>query len=88
MENEDGFGQGADNGVLNFENDEMQESDDGMEEMMSDQKKKTSDANVSGQQNKVDGEKLDNQPYDLAVDVNDSEEIESDEDADEVNEME
>jgi len=27
---------------------------------------------------------LDNQPYDLAVDVNDSEEIESDESADEV----
>ena len=28
---------------------------------------------------------VDNQPYDLAVDVNDSEEIESDEEADEVN---
>ena len=33
----------------------------------------------------VKGEKLDNQPYDLAVDVNDSEEIESDEEEDEVN---
>ena len=32
----------------------------------------------------VKGEKLDNQPYDLAVDVNDSEEIESDEEEDEV----
>ena len=31
------------------------------------------------------GEKLENQPYDLAVDVNDSEEIESDEEDDEVN---
>lgn len=34
------------------------------------------------------GEKLENQPYDLAVDVNDSEEIESDEEDDEVNQME
>ena len=33
----------------------------------------------------VKGEKLDNQPYDIAVDVNDSEEIESDEEDDEVN---
>jgi|TARA_B110000305_G_C19375396_1_gene606686 hypothetical protein len=33
----------------------------------------------------VKGEKLENQPYDLAVDVNDSEEIESDEEDDEVN---
>jgi hypothetical protein len=33
----------------------------------------------------VKGEKLDNQPYDMAVDVNDSEEIESDEEDDEVN---
>ena len=33
----------------------------------------------------VKGEKLDNQPYDLAVDVKDSEEIESDEEDDEVN---
>jgi len=31
------------------------------------------------------GAQVDNQPYDLAVDVNDSEEIESDEEADEVN---
>jgi hypothetical protein len=36
---------------------------------------------------KVDGQKLDNQPYDLAVDVNDSEEIESDEEDDEVTAM-
>ena len=33
----------------------------------------------------VKGDKLENQPYDLAVDVNDSEEIESDEEDDEVN---
>lgn len=37
------------------------------------------------QQKEVKGEKLENQPYDLAVDVNDSEEIESEEEDDEVN---
>lgn len=31
------------------------------------------------------GQKVENQPFDLAVDVNDSEEIESDEEEDEVN---
>ena len=38
-------------------------------------------------QKDVSGERLDNQPYDLAVDVNDSEEIESDEEDDDVGEM-
>lgn len=33
------------------------------------------------------GEKVDNQPFDLAVDVNDSEEVESSEAEDEVGEM-
>jgi len=33
----------------------------------------------------VKGQKVENQPFDLAVDVNDSEEIESDEEEDEVN---
>jgi hypothetical protein len=42
---------------------------------------------AAGSGGKVDGQKLDNQPYDLAVDVNDSEEIESDEEDDEVNAM-
>lgn len=42
----------------------------------------------SGQaQKEIKGEKLDNQPYDLAVDVNDSEEVESDEEDDVVNAM-
>ena len=36
----------------------------------------------------IQGEKLKDQPYDLAVDVNDSEEIESDEDDDEVRALE
>jgi len=33
----------------------------------------------------VKGQRVENQPFDLAVEVNDSEEIESDEDEDEVN---
>jgi len=33
----------------------------------------------------VKGQKVDNQPFDLAVDVNDSEEIESDEEEDRMN---
>ena len=33
----------------------------------------------------VQGAKVENQPFDLAVDVNDSEEIDSDEEEDEVN---
>ena len=44
----------------------------------SQQKKPAPAANVKGQ-------KVENQPFDLAVDVNDSEEIESDEEEDEVN---
>ena len=36
----------------------------------------------------VKGEQIDNQPFDLAVEVNDSEELESDEEDDEVNMME
>ncbi len=33
----------------------------------------------------VKGHQVENQPFDLAVEVNDSEEVESDEDEDEVN---
>ena len=36
---------------------------------------------------KVAGMEVQNQPFDLAVDVNDSEEIESDEEEDEVNNL-
>jgi hypothetical protein len=47
-----------------------------------------SGAKKDGKEGKeVKGEKLENQPYDLAVDVNDSEEIESEEDDDEVPNM-
>ena len=41
-----------------------------------------------GPAKEIQGEKLKDQPYDLAVDVNDSEEIESDEDDDEVRALE
>ena len=42
-------------------------------------------AGGSGPPPDVKGEKVANQPFDLAVDVNDSEEIDSDEEEDEVN---
>ena len=92
MDNEeDQRDQFADDGgdALRFDDNDMQESEDNMEEDMirgsSDQKKEGSSAGAPGPGGKVAGEKLDNQPYDLAVDVNDSEEIESDEEDDEVN---
>ena len=44
-----------------------------------------SDASSGGKPVEVKGQKVDNQPFDLAVDVNDSEEIDSDEEEDEVN---
>ena len=56
-----------------------------MKMMNLDQRKKDQDLKQVVLSQKVKGEKLDNQPYDLAVDVNDSEEIESDEEDDEVN---
>jgi len=40
---------------------------------------------IGGKQPEVKGQKVENQPFDLAVEVNDSEEIESDEEEDEVN---
>ena len=55
--------------------------------MMKPQKPEGSGGKPPGPGGKVDGKKLENQPYDLAVDVNDSEEIESDEEDDEVGEM-
>ena len=47
--------------------------------------KKGSDSKAAAKPSDVKADKLENQPYDLAVDVNDSEEIESDEEDDEVN---
>ena len=45
---------------------------------------KKSDAKAASGLKEVKGEKLENQPYDLAVSVHDSEEIESEEEDDEV----
>lgn len=49
--------------------------------------KKGSASKIQAPKAEVKGDKLDNQPYDLAVDVNDSEEIESDEEDDEVGDL-
>lgn len=90
MENEDGSGQDfANNGgeALNLDGD-FNDSDVGNEDQMRATGKEGSEGKAAaGSGGKVDGQKLDNQPYDLAVDVNDSEEIESDEEDDEVNAM-
>ena len=76
--------------ALNLENnddDEFNDSED-VDEPEDDEdvpQKKNSGAKAGMPPKEVKGEKLENQPYDLAVDVNDSEEIESDEEDDEVN---
>jgi|SaaInl59LU_5_DNA_1037362.scaffolds.fasta_scaffold21237_2 hypothetical protein len=76
--------------ALNLENnddDEFNDSED-VDEPEDDEdvpQKKSSGAKAGMPPKEVKGEKLENQPYDLAVDVNDSEEIESDEEDDEVN---
>ena len=72
--------------ALNLDGD-FNDSDVGEEDQMRAAGKDGSEGKAAGPGGKVDGEKLDNQPYDLAVDVNDSEEIESDEEDDEVNAM-
>lgn len=71
------------------DSEEVDEDDDDPQEMMKAAKQEGSGMKSSGAPPKeVKGEKLENQPYDLAVDVNDSEEIESDEDDDEVRALE
>lgn len=86
MDNEDDPQSFANNGgeALNLDGD-FNDSDVGNEDQMRAAKDGSDGKGESG--GKVDGQKLDNQPYDLAVDVNDSEEIESDEEEDEVNPM-
>ncbi len=90
MENEDDEQRQnfANNGgeALNLDGD-FNDSDVGAEEQMRVAGKEEDVKAAAGSGGKVDGQKLDNQPYDLAVDVNDSEEIESDEEDDEVNPM-
>ena len=71
------------------DSEEVDEDDNDPQEMMKAAKQDGSGAKSGGAPPKeVKGEKLENQPYDLAVDVNDSEEIESDEDDDEVRALE
>lgn len=85
----DGGGQDFANGngeALNLDGD-FNDSDIGGEEQMRGAGKDDDGKAAAGSGDKVAGQKLDNQPYDLAVDVNDSEEIESDEEDDEVNPM-
>ena len=82
-----------DGGFAPNDSEEVDEGDDDDDEdmVMPDQmpEKKGSGSKVpplaAGPPKDVKGDKLENQPYDLAVDVNDSEEIESDEEEDEVN---
>ena len=82
----------ANNGgdALNFDNEGMQDSEDVDEEdededpQQNMRQQESRKPEGSGQKANVKGEKLENQPYDLAVSVNDSEEIESDEEEDEV----
>ena len=68
-----------------FNQNDSEEADPDDEDEMEPGKKGSGSKPAPGQQKEVKGEKLENQPYDLAVDVNDSEEIESDEEDDEVN---
>ena len=69
-----------DDGGFN-DSEDVDDSGDGDPQDMPGAKK----ASASKAKQEVKGEKLENQPYDLAVDVNDSEEIESEEEDDEVN---
>ena len=78
-------------GFHDSEDVDEEEDEDPQELMKAAQKKDGSGSKLGsksgGNQKEIKGEKLDNQPYDLAVDVNDSEEIESDEEDDVVNAM-
>ena len=71
----------ADNDAFN----DSEDADDIDDEDEAPQKKGSGSKPGNMPPKEVKGEKLENQPYDLAVDVNDSEEIESDEEDDEVN---
>lgn len=68
------------------ENDENEESDtQNRPAMQVPASKPGGEAAAGAKPADVKGQKVDNQPFDLAVDVNDSEEIDSDEEEDEVN---
>ena len=80
--------QGGDALNLDGDNDafnDSEDADDIDDEDDAPQKKGSGSKSGNMPAKDVKGDKLENQPYDLAVDVNDSEEIESDEEDDEVN---
>jgi len=80
--------QGGDALNLDGDNDafnDSEDADDIDDEDEAPQKKESGSKSGNMPAKEVKGDKLENQPYDLAVDVNDSEEIESDEEDDEVN---
>ena len=79
MDSDDGFAkQGGDALEIGDEFDSEEEHDDKPMQAPTGQASRPTGA----QPPKVGGEKVENQPFDLAVDVNDSEEIESDEEED------
>lgn len=84
------FGKGGE--ALDLENDfndsEDVEDEEENQMMKAGAKKDGSGAKIGPDGKVVKGKELENQPYDLAVDVNDSEEVDSEEDDDEVNAME
>lgn len=64
--------------------DDAEDDDENSNDQKPTDNKKNSGSKGKPDQKDVKGEKLENQPYDLAVDVNDSEEIESEEEDDDV----
>lgn len=90
-EEQNQFGKGGE--ALDLEGDfndseEVDEEEEDPQSMMKAGSKKDGSGGKGPGQKDVKGKELENQPYDLAVDVNDSEEVESEEEDDEVNAME
>jgi len=83
---DDGFAkQGGEALELGDEFDSEEELDDVPQQKSSNPKAASGKKGPDGKVAEVKGQKVENQPFDLAVEVNDSEEIESDEEDDEVN---
>lgn len=68
-----------------FDDSEEEEDDDDVPQAPQTNTQKQGGGNSAGKQSDVKGEKVENQPFDLAVEVNDDEEIESEEEEDQVN---
>jgi len=69
------------------DSEEVEDEEEDPQSMMKAASKKGG-SGAKGPEKDVKGKELENQPYDLAVDVNDSEEVESEEEDDEVGAME